>query len=69
MKMHMTEKLANDLMDTLCCVALSAVYPHGIDPDKVDQRILDGAQEYARKTFCAILEEFEHLTGNEWDIS
>lgn len=65
-KMVMTEKLANELMDLLACVALSAT--GGVDPDNIDERQLEYAQEYAKNTFCELLGAWEELTGKEWDI-
>ena len=65
-KMVMTEKLANELMDLLACVALSAT--GGVDPDNLDEKQIEYAQEYAKNTFCDLLDAWEELTGKEWDI-
>ena len=65
-KMVMTEKLANELMDVLACVALSAT--GGVDPDNIDEKQVEYAQEYAKNTFCELLDAWEELTGKEWDI-
>ena len=65
-KMVMTEKLANELMDLLACVALSAT--GGVDPDNIDEKQVEYAQEYAKNTFFELLESWEELTGKEWDI-
>ena len=65
-KMVMTEKLANELMDVLACVALSAT--GGVDPDNIDEEQVEYAQEYAKNTFCELLNAWEELTGKEWDI-
>ena len=65
-KMVMTEKLANELMDVLACVALSAT--GGVDPDNIDEKQVEYAQEYAKNTFCELLNAWEELTGKEWDI-
>ena len=65
-KMVMTEKLANELMDLLACVALSAT--GGVDPDNIDEEQVEYAQEYAKNTFCELLNAWEELTGKEWDI-
>lgn len=65
-KMVMTEKLANELMDLLACVALSAT--GGVDPDNLDEEQIEYAQEYAKNTFCELLNAWEELTGKEWDI-
>ena len=64
-KMVMTEKLANELMDLLACVALST---GGVDPDNIDEEQVEYAQEYAKNTFCELLNAWEELTGKEWDI-
>lgn len=65
-KMVITEKLANELMDVLACVALSAT--GGVDPDNIDEKQVEYAQEYAKNTFCELLDAWEELTGKEWDI-
>jgi len=62
----MTETLANTLMDVLACVALSAT--GGVDPDNINDEQVEYAQEYARKTFCELLDAWEESTGKEWDI-
>jgi len=62
----MTETLANTLMDALACVALSAT--GGVDPDNINDEQVEYAQEYARKTFCELLDAWEESTGKEWDI-
>jgi len=64
--MVMTETLANTLMDALACVALSAT--GGVDPDNINDEQVEYAQEYARKTFCELLDAWEESTGKEWDI-
>lgn len=65
-KMVMTEKLANELMELLACVALSAT--GGVDPDNIDEEQMIYAEGYAKKTFCELLGAWEELTGKEWDI-
>lgn len=64
--MKMTKKLADELMDVLMCVALSAT--GGVDPNNLNQDQLDYAEDYAKNTFCELLEEWENLTGVEWEI-
>ena len=69
-KMVMTEKLANKLMDTLACVAISAT--GGIVKDangNFNQEQIDFAQEYAKQAFCNILGAWEEQTGKEWSIA
>lgn len=68
-KMVMTEKLANQLMDTLACVAISATGGAIQDADgNFNQEQMEFAQAYARQTFCDILETWEEQMGKEWDI-
>ena len=69
-KMTMTQKLANQLMDTLACVAISAmggVIQH--EDGSFDQEQMDYAQEYARNTFCELLEAWEEMMGQKWNIT
>ena len=68
-KMVMTEKLANQLMDTLACVAISATGGAIQDANgHFNQEQMEFAQAYARQTFCDILEAWEEQMGKEWDI-
>ena len=68
-KMTMTEKLANQLMDDLACVAISATGGAIQDTDgHFDQEQMEFAQAYARQGFCAILEAWEDQMGKEWAI-
>lgn len=68
-KMVMTEKLANQLMDTLACVAISATGGAIQDAnDHFNQEQMEFAQTYARQAFCDILEAWEEQMGKEWDI-
>ena len=60
--MRMTNKLANQLMDDLACVAISA---NGIPETKEE---FDKVTEYARNTFVNLLTEWEELKGEEWEI-
>lgn len=64
--MIMTKKLADQLMETLMCVAISAT--GGVDPENIDQRQMEYAESYAKETFCDLLEAWEELTGKEWKI-
>ena len=64
--MTMTKKLADQLLDTLMCVALSAT--GGVDPKNINQKQVEYAEEYAKETFCDLLEAWEELTGKKWDI-
>ena len=64
--MIMTKKLADQLMETLLCVALSAT--GGIDPNNIDEKQMEYCGEYANTTFVDLLEAWEELTGEEWNI-
>ena len=69
-KMIMKEKLANQLMECLACVALSAT--GGIirnENGDFNQEQIEFAEEYARETFCNILEVWEKSTEKKWYIS
>ena len=68
-KMVMTEKLANQLMDCLACVAISAtggiIQNENGDFNQVQMKF---AEEYARETFYNILEAWEESMEKEWEI-
>jgi hypothetical protein len=69
MEMVMTNELANQLMETLVCVAISAT--GGIienEDGSFDEEQVEMAQEYAKETFCDILGAWEALNGMEWKI-
>jgi hypothetical protein len=69
MKMVMTNELANQLMETLVCVAISAT--GGIienEDGSFNEEQVEMAQAYAKETFCDILEAWEALNGMEWKI-
>ena len=68
-KMTMKEKLANQLMECLACVALSAT--GGIirnENGDFNQEQIEFAEEYARQTFYNILEAWEESMEKEWEI-
>lgn len=68
-KMVMTEKLANQLMDTLMCVAISATGGAIQNANgHFNQEQMEFAQEYARQAFCDILGAWEEQMGKEWNI-
>lgn len=68
-KMVMTEKLANQLMDDLMCVAISATGGAIQDANgHFNQEQMEFAQAYARQAFCDILEAWEDQMGKKWDI-
>lgn len=67
--MVMTEELANQLMDDLACVAISATGGAIQDTNgHFDQEQMEFAQAYARQAFCDILEAWEDQTGKKWAI-
>ena len=69
-KMIMTKKLANQLMDNLMCVAISATSGAIQDSNgHCNQEQMEFAQEYARQAFCDILEAWEDSTDKQWSIT
>lgn len=60
--MFMTDKLANQLMETLACVAISAI---GVPKTEAE---FGKINEYARTTFTAILTAWEKVKNEEWEI-
>jgi hypothetical protein len=64
--MIMTNALASQLMETLACVALSAT--GGVDPDNINPKQMEYAENYAKETFCDLLGAWEELTGEKWKI-
>lgn len=69
--MKMTSKLANQLMDDLCCVAISA--NGGVPTDEngeccITDEQLEMASTYAKATFLSLLSAWEKLMGEEWEI-
>ena len=62
-KMRMTQKLANDLMDSLAALAISA---NGRLP--VSEEELQSCGRYAKETFLRLCEEWEQTTGGTWEI-
>lgn len=63
-KMRMTQKLANDLMDSLAALAISA---NGRLP--VSEEELQSCVRYAKETFLRLCEEWEQTTGGTWEIT
>ena len=67
--MTMTKKLADQLMETLMCVAISATGGAIQDSNgHFSEEQMEFAQEYAKKTFCNILNDWEDSMGKEWSI-
>lgn len=64
--MVMTKALAKQLMDSLACVALSAT--GGVDPNNINQKQVEYAENYAREIFCDLLHAWEEITDEEWEI-
>jgi hypothetical protein len=64
--MLMTNALAQQLMDTLMCVAISAL--GGVDPENIDPKQMECAENYAKQTFCDLLGAWEECTGKKWKI-
>lgn len=63
-KMRMTQKLANDLMDSLAALEISA---NGRLP--VSEEELQSCEKYARKTFLRLCEEWEKTVGGTWEVT
>lgn len=63
-KMRMTQKLANDLMDSLAALAISA---NGRLP--VSEEELQSCCRYAKETFLRLGEEWEQTMGGTWEIT
>ena len=63
-KMRMTEKLANDLMDNLAALDISA---NGHLPETEEE--LQSCERYAKETFLRLCEEWEQTMGGTWEIT
>ena len=63
-KMRMTEKLANDLMDNLATLAISA---NGRIPETEEE--LQSCERYAKETFTRLCEEWEQTMGGTWEVT
>ena len=64
--MIMTKKLADQLMEALMCMAISAT--GGVDPENINQEQMEYAENYTKETFCDLLGAWEEVTGKEWKI-
>ena len=62
-KMRMTQKLANDLMDNLAALAISA---NGRIPETEEE--LQSCERYAKKTFTRLCEEWEQTMEGTWEV-
>ena len=63
-KMRMTQKLVNDLMDSLAALAISA---NGRLP--VSEEELQSCGRYAKETFLRLCEEWEDTIGGTWEVT
>ena len=69
--MKMTQKLANDLMDCLACLAISALGGARIDENGepyVPDALWDTATNYARNTFIELTDDLAKDIGEEWEV-
>ena len=62
-KMRMTEKLANDLMDNLASLAISA---NGRLQETEEE--LQSCERYAKRTFTHLCKEREQTMGGTWEV-
>lgn len=63
-KMRMTQKLANDLMDNLAALNISA---NGRLPETEEE--LQSCERYAKETFTRLCEEWEQTMGGTWEVT
>lgn len=63
-KMRMTQKLANDLMDNLAALDISA---NGRLPETEEE--LQSCERYAKASFLRLCEEWEQTMGGTWEIT
>ena len=63
-KMRMTQKLANDLMDNLAALAISA---NGRLPETEEE--LQSCERYAKATYLRLCEEWEQTMGGTWEVT
>lgn len=69
--MKMTQKLADELMDCLTCLAISALDGVRIDENGrpyVPEVLMESATTYARNTFIALTDDIAQNAGEEWEI-
>lgn len=68
-KMIMTKKMADMIMDSLACMAMAASGGVIVDEfGEFDEKQIEWASDYARVTFCRLLEEWEEVNENKWII-
>ena len=63
-KMRMTQKLADDLMDNLASLAISA---NGRLPETEEE--FQPTENYVKRTFLRLCEEWERTIGGTWEIT
>lgn len=63
-RMRMTQKLANDLMDNLAALDISA---NGRLPETEEE--LQSCERYAKTTFLRLCEEWEQTMGGTWEVT
>ena len=63
-KMRVTQKLANDLMDNLAALDISA---NGRLPETEEE--LQSCERYAKETFTRLCEEWEQTMGGTWEVT
>lgn len=70
--MTMTYKLANTLMETLCCLAISGMITNKdaviTDARDLPENMLELAEKFAQTTFQEICGEWEEIFDEEWKI-
>lgn len=64
--MRMTKKLADTLMDTLACLAISAIGAEKAAKD--DPIVRERVMKYAREKFTEITGEWENEMCERWEI-
>ena len=68
-KMIMTKKLADQTMETLVCIAISATGGAVMtETGGINAEQLSFANAYAKQTFIKLLSEWEEIIGTEWEI-
>ena len=63
-KMRMTQKLANDLMDNLAALDISA---NGRLPETEEE--IKSCERYAKASFLRLCEEWEQAMGGTWEVT
>lgn len=69
--MKMTFKCADELMTALACVAISANGGCPVDENgepNMTEKQMEMVNEYAKRKFVEICEEWEEEMGEDWEI-